>query len=459
MLSSHAFSADKRVIGFFGFLTSAKRAEVVLEAFRPRARDPSLELLIVGEPAPNIDIASLHGDGITMTGYVGDDDFPRYYAEADRFVNLRYPTAGETSGTLIRALDAGKPVAVSDYAQFSELPDDAVVKIPLGAGEVERLVAFFLDDLPDPRPSQRALARRARVAREDRRGISEGFVVRADIGQPARFTRCGGDSVLPQARARVRTSARHPQRGHDGHPDAHLAGEYRLIVRFVDGDRWVPSAVRPASRGTAEIEVRGEGAFTLHRRPAGHPDARSGAVGGQRCSMTPRWSGCAQSSRHVPRSRSSPQHRRACVLIPLIRNRSEWSILFTRRSQHLAAHSGQIAFPGGAVEAGESFVQAVVREAEEEVGIPPRHVEVIGRLDDLVTHSGFLVAPFVGVIREPVEYVMVSRRSSRSSKSRSRRCSTLAIPRCDPCRSAGRSIRPTSTTTGGTRSGASRDGC
>lgn len=102
----------------------------------------------------------------------------------------------------------------------------------------------------------------------------------------------------------------------------------------------------------------------------------------------------------------APQHRRACVLIPLIRGHAGWSILFTRRSEQLAAHSGQIAFPGGSVEAGETLEQAALREAEEEVGIPQRHVEIIGRLDDLITHSGFLVAPFVAVIHEPVAYVI-----------------------------------------------------
>ena len=102
----------------------------------------------------------------------------------------------------------------------------------------------------------------------------------------------------------------------------------------------------------------------------------------------------------------APQHRRACVLIPLIRNGAGWSILFTRRSEHLAAHSGQIAFPGGSVEQGETLERAAMREAEEEVGIPSQHVELIGRLDDVITHSGFLVAPFAGVIHEPIEYVM-----------------------------------------------------
>ncbi len=102
----------------------------------------------------------------------------------------------------------------------------------------------------------------------------------------------------------------------------------------------------------------------------------------------------------------APQHRRACVLVPLIRSGAEWSLLFTRRSENLAAHGGQIAFPGGSVESEESLEQAAIREAEEEVGIPAASVELIGRLDDLVTHSGFLVAPFVGIIHEPFEYVM-----------------------------------------------------
>ena len=101
----------------------------------------------------------------------------------------------------------------------------------------------------------------------------------------------------------------------------------------------------------------------------------------------------------------APQYRRACVLIPLVCN-DGWSLLFSRRSENLAAHSGQIAFPGGAVEAGETLAEAAIREAEEEVGIPARNVELIGRLDDVVTNSGFLVAPFAGVIHDPVDYVL-----------------------------------------------------
>ena len=102
----------------------------------------------------------------------------------------------------------------------------------------------------------------------------------------------------------------------------------------------------------------------------------------------------------------APQYRRACVLIPLVRTNGHWSILFSRRSPNLAAHSGQVAFPGGAVEEGEALESAATREAEEEVGIPRGRVALIGRLDDLITNSVFLVAPFVGVIDERIEYVL-----------------------------------------------------
>ena len=102
----------------------------------------------------------------------------------------------------------------------------------------------------------------------------------------------------------------------------------------------------------------------------------------------------------------APKLKRAAVLIPLIPAEEGWCLLFSRRSENLAAHSGQIAFPGGGVEPNEPLEAAAVREAQEEVGIGSDHVELIGRLDDLVTHSGFLVAPFVGVIDQRIDYVL-----------------------------------------------------
>lgn len=110
--------------------------------------------------------------------------------------------------------------------------------------------------------------------------------------------------------------------------------------------------------------------------------------------------------RRVSIAIDAPNLRRASVLIPIIRSKRGWSLLLTRRSENLAAHSGQIAFPGGAVEDGELLQEEAIRETQEEVGIPGASVELIGRLDDLITNSGFLVAPFVGVVNEPIDYVI-----------------------------------------------------
>ncbi|HVE70743.1 MAG TPA: glycosyltransferase family 4 protein [Thermoanaerobaculia bacterium] len=252
----------KRVIGFFGFLTSAKRAEVVLEAFRiARAKDPRLELLIVGEPAPNIDVDALKGEGITLTGYVADDDFPRYYALADRFVNLRYPTAGETSGTLIRALDAGKPVAVSDYAQFAELPDDIVFKIPLGPGEVERLVSFFLDDLDDPSQKQRAwLTQTASLAQ-----TIEGYLT-ALVPSPRKPGEGQGEGLplFPKIEVISKTPLVLRNAGTTTlRTRTYAQPELRIIVRSATGDEWL-SLLKDLHPGdTVELHPRATD-FTLH---------------------------------------------------------------------------------------------------------------------------------------------------------------------------------------------------
>jgi 8-oxo-dGTP pyrophosphatase MutT (NUDIX family) len=105
----------------------------------------------------------------------------------------------------------------------------------------------------------------------------------------------------------------------------------------------------------------------------------------------------------------APELRRASVLIPLVPSERGWLVLFHRRSEMLRVHRGQIAFPGGGVEEGESVEAAVLRETEEEVGVPAERVRLLGRMDDVVTRTGFLVAPFVGVL--PPEYVYVSQPS------------------------------------------------
>lgn len=93
-----------------------------------------------------------------------------------------------------------------------------------------------------------------------------------------------------------------------------------------------------------------------------------------------------------------PELRRACVVIPLVQHPAGWSIVFMRRSEGMRVHKGQVAFPGGSIEEGESLDDAALREMEEEIGVRASGVRLIGRLDDVITRTGFLVAAFVGII-------------------------------------------------------------
>jgi 8-oxo-dGTP pyrophosphatase MutT (NUDIX family) len=75
------------------------------------------------------------------------------------------------------------------------------------------------------------------------------------------------------------------------------------------------------------------------------------------------------------------------------------NVVLTRRTQHLARHAGQIAFPGGRVdETDESTLAAALRESEEEIGLAPAQVRIVGTLDQYLTSTGFRVTPFVGAI-------------------------------------------------------------
>ena len=92
----------------------------------------------------------------------------------------------------------------------------------------------------------------------------------------------------------------------------------------------------------------------------------------------------------------------AAVLVPLVMRPQELTVLLTQRTAHLAAHAGQISFPGGSIEPDDAdSIDAALRETEEEVGLPRDHVEVIGRLDTYVTSTGFEVTPVVGLVRAP----------------------------------------------------------
>ncbi|MBI2384124.1 MAG: CoA pyrophosphatase [Gammaproteobacteria bacterium] len=94
--------------------------------------------------------------------------------------------------------------------------------------------------------------------------------------------------------------------------------------------------------------------------------------------------------------------RPAAVLAPVIRRGAELTVLFTRRSEHLRKHGGQISFPGGRREdSDESAAHAALREAQEEIGLASGAVEVIGYLDDYPTVTRYLITPVVGLVESP----------------------------------------------------------
>lgn len=96
---------------------------------------------------------------------------------------------------------------------------------------------------------------------------------------------------------------------------------------------------------------------------------------------------------------TEPDYRESAVLFPLFLRKGIWTTAFIRRAQSQSVHSGQLSFPGGRLEHGESQVMAALRETEEEVGLSPDSVQIECRLNEIfIPPSKFIVSPFVGIV-------------------------------------------------------------
>ena len=95
----------------------------------------------------------------------------------------------------------------------------------------------------------------------------------------------------------------------------------------------------------------------------------------------------------------------AAVLIPLVWYDDQWHLLFTRRTDTVESHKGQVSFPGGGCDEGETTPeQTALREAEEEIGLDSQEIRVLGRLSNLITVTYFRVTPVIGVVRWPAVF-------------------------------------------------------
>jgi glycosyltransferase involved in cell wall biosynthesis/SAM-dependent methyltransferase len=240
------------LIGIFGFLKPYKRIAESLRAFRRLIRlDPTARLILVGEPHPEFALESLIqsldlGSHVRVLGFRPIEEFVGYVAACDIVLNLRYPTVGENSGTLMRALGLGKAVIVSEVGSFCELPSNICLKAPVDSSEEDHLFEYL--NLLVSRPEIRR-----KLGAQARNWINTECTWAKVAGKYADFLRCvANDEEYVEAATEPPAAP----------PLVHVAPEYI--------QSWSPE---PAARGYVETHLtRLE--KTLAITPAGGPEDR-----------------------------------------------------------------------------------------------------------------------------------------------------------------------------------------
>jgi len=206
---AHAEAADVRgapLVGCFGYLNVNKRIPQLLEAFvLLRRRRPGARLLLVGAAGERFDLErrlerlGLGADAILREDYVPEERLWSLIAACDVLVNVRSPTMGETSGSVIRGLGRGKAMLVSDVGWFSELPDGVALKVPVDEWEVPTIAAAL--ELAADRGAELGEAARAYVRREHDLGrAADGYVAALEDA-------AGGSAVADAVLRRIAEAA------------------------------------------------------------------------------------------------------------------------------------------------------------------------------------------------------------------------------------------------------------
>lgn len=194
---------DEFVLVSLGHLNPYKRLDSALWAFRAFSREyPQSRFVLVGSESPNYNVRAMIealglGNRVELAGYISMERSQDYLAAADGCLNLRYPTAGETSASLLRIMGAGRPVLVSRTGAFEELPDDTCIKVDVDEAEEELLLEYL-----------RLLARRPDLAQ------ALGEQARRHVAQNA----CLGDAAQDYYRFLCQILGRKPEEERTGEP-------------------------------------------------------------------------------------------------------------------------------------------------------------------------------------------------------------------------------------------------
>jgi 8-oxo-dGTP pyrophosphatase MutT (NUDIX family) len=101
-----------------------------------------------------------------------------------------------------------------------------------------------------------------------------------------------------------------------------------------------------------------------------------------------------------------PGFRQAAILVPLLKTQTGYELLFTVRSSQLSSHAGEISFPGGRLDEGETIDEAARREAFEEIGLTITSENILGHLDDVPSPAKYIVTPVVAVLEKPLDFTL-----------------------------------------------------
>jgi glycosyltransferase involved in cell wall biosynthesis len=261
------------LLGSFGFQTPIKRTDVAIRALA-RPELAGAHLLVAGELSPYANFEALArrlgvADRVHVTGFLPFDEMHAAIAAADLCLNLRYPSAGETSASLLRILAVGRPVVVSDYAELGDLPATIAIPVPLGDDEDERFVAAVAAVLDDGAATLAAMGERARRHVEVEHAPERAArAVVAAVEELARRQPPGDRPAAPSPRTAVACSRPRGEIAVAGH-EAWLPGTRRTLeveLRNLGSAVWLPSDVDPGGV-IFEVQLLGERVPESQRPP------------------------------------------------------------------------------------------------------------------------------------------------------------------------------------------------